>query len=294
MKRSFALLLVLLAAGSLFSQVPDKMTYQAVVRTSGGVLVKNGNVSFRISVLSGSPTGISVFAETHAVVTNNDGLATLQIGGGSLVSGSFPLIDWSGGPFFLKTEADPSGGTSYTVTAVTQLLSVPYALYAKNVSGHYIGELYGGGIIVALWRSGGEEHGLIASIEEPVAGAPWSNVTSTLIGSAAQKPENGQSNTAAILAQPGHSASAAKACDDYSHGGYNDWYLPSLWELNECFNAARIVNTVLGSTNGFQFSVYWCSTEYNDVSAWGLHMYAGSSTNFTKSMPYRVRPVRRF
>jgi hypothetical protein len=70
--------------------------------------------------------------ETHTATTNTNGLVNLQLGGGSVVSGSFSSIDWGNGPYFIKTEADPTGGSSYNIVGTTQLLSVPYALYAKN------------------------------------------------------------------------------------------------------------------------------------------------------------------
>ena len=115
----------------MFAQAPDLMSYQTVVWDTGNNLVTNSNVGFQMSILQGSVAGPSVFVETHTVMTNANGLATFQIGAGTLVSGSFTTIDWSNGPYFLKTEADPTGGTTYSITGTSQLVSVPYALYAN-------------------------------------------------------------------------------------------------------------------------------------------------------------------
>ena len=70
--------------------------------------------------------------ETQTPTTNVNGLASFEIGGGSLVSGDFSTVDWANGPYFIKTEIDPTGGTTYTITGTSQLMSVPYALYSET------------------------------------------------------------------------------------------------------------------------------------------------------------------
>ena len=114
------------------SQVPEKMSYQAVIRNANNVLIANQAIGMRISILQGSATGTPVFVETQTPNTNANGLVTIEIGGGTPVSGTFATIDWSAGSYFVKTEIDPSGGTTYTITGTNQLLSVPYSLYAKT------------------------------------------------------------------------------------------------------------------------------------------------------------------
>jgi hypothetical protein len=133
MKRILLLLLcVVLSYQVVVAQSPQKMSYQCVVRNAGNSLVASSPVGIRISILQGSSTGASVYTETHIVNTNANGLATIEIGGGTAVSGSFGLISWANGPYFVKSETDPTGGTSYSISAVAQLLSVPYALYAET------------------------------------------------------------------------------------------------------------------------------------------------------------------
>ena len=88
----------------------------------------------QISVLQTTVGGTAVYVETHTPITNANGLVSIEIGTGSVVSGDFSAIDWSAEPYFIKTETDPTGGTSYTITGTSELLSVPYALHAKTAT----------------------------------------------------------------------------------------------------------------------------------------------------------------
>jgi hypothetical protein len=116
-----------------FAQAPQKMSYQAVIRNASNVLVTNTTVGMQISILQGSAVGTPVYVETQTPTTNANGLASVQIGGGTVVSGSFATINWAtGGPYFIKTETDPLGGIAYTITGTSQMLSTPYALYAEK------------------------------------------------------------------------------------------------------------------------------------------------------------------
>ena len=132
------LLFLIISCFCLCAITTKKMSYQAVVRDAGDVLVANATIGMQISILQTSPTGIAVYIETHAPTTNINGLATVEIGDGTPVAGNFSTIDWSAGPYYLKTETDPTGGSTYSISATSQLLSVPYALYAGNgFSGDY-------------------------------------------------------------------------------------------------------------------------------------------------------------
>ncbi len=131
MKKLFTLSVIALMMLSLLAQTPQKLSYQAVVRNSSGGLVTSHTVGMKISILQGSESGTAVYVETHTLTTNSNGLATIDIGGGSVVSGNFSTIPWGSGSYFLKTETDPTGGASYSITGTSQLLSVPYALFSE-------------------------------------------------------------------------------------------------------------------------------------------------------------------
>lgn len=132
MKRKLLLLLAIVVATRLIAQVPQKMSYQAVLRNSSNTLITQTVVGMRISILQGSEVGTPVYVETQAPTTNINGLASLEIGTGGAVTGTFAAIDWSAGPYFIKTETDPAGGSNYSITGTSQLLSVPYALFSAN------------------------------------------------------------------------------------------------------------------------------------------------------------------
>ena len=112
------------------AQAPERFSYQSVIRDAAGNLVANEPVGVRVSILQYSPDGSAVYCETHNRATNANGLVTMEIGAGTVVSGSFSNIDWASGPYFLKIETDVNGGTNYTLAGTQQMLSVPYALYA--------------------------------------------------------------------------------------------------------------------------------------------------------------------
>ncbi len=123
-----------LTVSFVFAQAPQAINYQSVVRGSSGEPLTNQNVAFRISLLQGSLTGTSVYEETHVTSTNDFGLANFSIGNGTVINGIFNAIYWSNAPYFVKVEVDASGGTSYVEMGISQLLSVPYSLYAEKAA----------------------------------------------------------------------------------------------------------------------------------------------------------------
>ena len=125
-------LMIFFAVSITFGQAPQKMSYQAVIRNASSILVTSAPVGMRISILQGSASGSSVYTETQSITTNANGLASFEIGTGTLVSGNFATINWGNGLYFIKTETDPTGGTTYTITGTSQLSSVPYALFSAG------------------------------------------------------------------------------------------------------------------------------------------------------------------
>lgn len=114
-----------------FAQIPQKMSYQAVIRNSNGNLITNSTISMRISIIQNSESGQVVYAETQQPQANANGLISIEIGNGN-TSDDFSSINWKSGVFFIKTEIDPLGGSNYTIIGINQLLSVPYALHSKT------------------------------------------------------------------------------------------------------------------------------------------------------------------
>jgi uncharacterized protein (TIGR02145 family) len=153
----------------LFAQAPQRLSYQAEIRNAGNALVVNTLVGMRFSILQGSATGTVVYSERHTPTTNANGLVSLQIGGGTVISGTFASIAWGSGTYFLKTETDPAGGTNYTISGTQQMLSVPYALFS-NTSNNGVPSGGGQGQVltncegIAIWTIGGICPGVITAI----------------------------------------------------------------------------------------------------------------------------------
>jgi hypothetical protein len=311
MKKLITLFTAILITTIVFAQSPNKMSYQAVIRNISNTLVTNQSVGMQISILQGSTSGLSVYVETQVPTTNINGLASIEIGGGIVVSGNFAAIDWANGPYFIKTETDPTGGATYTIIGISQLLSVPFALHAKTAESivgggftHYIGELFGGGIIFNLWKDAqGIEHGLIIDKVDLSSSQVWSNINSESIGESAQSNWDGLNNSNSIVNQIGHTNSAALLCLNSNNGGQNDWYLPSIQQLNLIWLNYNIVARGLSQISGatlIQQASYWSSSELfsNDTALRfsfreGVILGSGDIDG-NKSWPMSVRAIREF
>ena len=176
------------------------------------------------------------------------------------------------------------------------------AWVAQVSSTHYVGELYGGGVV--FWVDHTGQHGLICSMIDLGAYQVWSNVTSTLIGLTAQSDWDGLSNSNAIVGQSGHTNSAAKLCLDYTNADYgtgifSDWYLQSRGELNDLWNNIKAVQKALDSdgnpaTTAIAKSYYWSSSEYSSNGAWKFTFHFGYAGTSSKYHTNYVRAVRAF
>ena len=162
------LLFLFLFFPSIFlAQAPESMNYQAVIRDGSGELVSSQQVGLRIKILQGSASGSNVYEETYSPTTNAYGLVNLQLGTGTVQSGTFSSIDWGNGPYFVETAADVSGGMSYVTLSTTQFMSVPYALYAKNAG---LDSAAVQAMIDAAGTSGGGSGGKSLSFPEGIHG----------------------------------------------------------------------------------------------------------------------------
>lgn len=135
MKKLYSLFILCIALSSaLLAQAPQSFAYQAIARNAAGTALVSLPVGIRASILETSATGTAIYVETHTATTNNVGLFTLAIGTGTATTGTFSAINWATNSKFLKIEMDATGGTNYQNIGTTQLLSVPYALYAEKTN----------------------------------------------------------------------------------------------------------------------------------------------------------------
>jgi hypothetical protein len=398
-KITLLLFLYLLQITFIHAQTPpNAFNYSAVARNAAGQPIANSTIGIQISILKTSTVGTTVYRENHAVNTDAFGLFNLVIGAGSIQTGSMATINWGNDNYYLKVGMDATGGTNFLTMGTTQLLSVPYALYAKSAgtvtnsndndtsatnelqvislkndtifltnggfvklpkvndtsatnelqalsikndtifisnggfvklptkitinsvssSGdtlslsngqifkatakgaftHYIGEEFGGGVIFHLWKdNAGVEHGLIVDKTDLSTAQAWSNIDQTLIGPAALSIWDGLSNSNAVIGQAGHTSSAAALCLNSTNGGQNDWYLPSVQELNMLWNnyytVARSLTQISGATQ-LQPTYYWSSTESAYGSAWSFLFFFGYANHGLKDATRYVRAVRAF
>jgi uncharacterized protein (TIGR02145 family) len=151
---SILFVLTQIAPAGLHAQDSTGVSFQALVRTADGKVVTNDTVGVQISILQSSATGESVYTERHTLQTDKLGLLTLQVSTGTATSGSFHDIDWADGPYFVKSEIDPAGDTSYIIMGTFQLLSVPYALHAKRSGRSPVAGRTDG---VKIWRTIGSD-----------------------------------------------------------------------------------------------------------------------------------------
>jgi hypothetical protein len=260
MKKIYFMLIAIFITATTFAQAPEKMSYQAVIRDGGGNLVANQGIGMQISILKSTASGTAVYVETHTPTSNINGLVTLEIGAGSNPSGVFADIDWSNDTYFIKTETDLTGGSGYTISGTSQLLSVPFALHAKTVAQpvYTVNTFYAelGGYVIEV--SDGGKHGIVVAMQNQ--------------GLSSWYESNDICNNAA-----NHDVDGAK---------FKDWRLPTKRELSLMYAVKAAITTPNGR--------YWSSTEGFYDSAW-FHSFSNDTTsNLAKNIPSNVRVVRVF
>jgi hypothetical protein len=131
-KLVFSIIIIVFAVVTSFAQSPKAFKYQALARDNKGNILANKNIRIKISILKESVNGSIVYSEEHAVQTNQSGVLDLKIGQGTNVLGNFDQIEWGASDYFVKIEIDVNGGNNFSFLGISQLLSVPYALYADK------------------------------------------------------------------------------------------------------------------------------------------------------------------
>ncbi len=132
MKTLLTILAIVVLSVSAFSQAPQGINYQAVIRNTSGTVVANTALTIRLSVFQGTSNGTLAYSEKHSVTTNANGSVNVVIGQGTVFSDTFATINWANGPYFIETAYDVNNSGTYTVLGSQQLMSVPYALYAAS------------------------------------------------------------------------------------------------------------------------------------------------------------------
>jgi hypothetical protein len=252
MKRLFTILAAVFLTVSLFlpkpagAQAPGKISYQALIRDTDDDLVTDTHVGMQISILQGSASGTAVYTETQTPPVNANGLVSLEIGAGTIVSGDFATIDWTNGPYFVNTKTDPTGGAAYSISGTRQLLSVPYALHAETA------KMPEGGIIET----------------DPVYGASAaSGITATDIDNWNNKQE--LLTAGAGIEISGNAISATNnvttySVGDFAHGGIVFW-------VDETGQHGLVC------AKEDQSSMRWYAGTYGDTQAKGDGPFAGKA-----------------
>jgi hypothetical protein len=257
------LLTLLMLCTTLFSfaQVPEKISYQVVVKTVNNKIVANAQVGVRISILQTTTAGTTVYIETKNTLTNAKGFVTIEVGEGTVVSGDLTKLDWSADKYFIKTEIDPKGGNDYSIISPVQLLSLPHLIRkktkanAKYIVNTFYPEL--GGYVIEGSSDG--KHGVVVAMQDQGV-SNWYKV-SDLLSNTANFDENGSK--------------------------FRDWRLPTKQELN-------LIYLSKSSIGNFTKNAYWSSTEIYKTYAWIQFFYFGNRAIYYKPFTNFVRAVRTF
>ena len=271
MKKFSPTLFLLFLSLCIYGQSPEKMSYQAVIRDASNTLVTNQSIGMQISILQTTITGTTVYAETHTVTTNLNGLVSLEIGTGS-TSDTFSTIDWSAGPYFIKTETDPTGGSSYTITGTSQLMSVPFAMYAKS-SGNGITTGQSDAIAANTDKVGYTE-ALVSANTDVVANTAKTGITTDQSGAIVANTANRLTNTNLITALDARIAALEvllpASIGDFRAGGVVFWVDPS-------DNTHGLVCAIQDQSSGIR----WYNGSDSTTGATGTAVGTGSTNTTT-------------
>ena len=326
MKNLYLYIIYLFTANTIFAQAPQKISYQSVIRDASNNLVTGGTIGMQISIIQGTVDGTAVYVETQTLSTTVTGVASILIGTGSVVSGVFADIDWANGPYFIKTETDPAGGTNYTITGTSQLLSVPCALFADSVIGpqgevgdqglqgpagaagtdtrptYAVGDFAQGGIV--FWVDETGKNGLVCAKTDQSTGIRCYAGTNGNTRAKGDGPYAGELNTRIIVSAQvaigdDGATYAARICNELqiTEGGktYGDWYLPSKEELNLMYQNKAVIDATATANGGAAFvEPYWSSKEFDNTFMWRQDFTSGIQSVTGKSATFDVRAVRAF
>ena len=311
MKKLYFLLLSISLTLSSWAQAPEKMSYQAVVKDASSGLVTNKEIGMQMSILQGAE-GTAVYVETHQPTTNSNGLVSISVGMGAPTSGIFRDIDWSKGPYFLQTEIDPAGGTSYTISGKSEMKSLPYAFHATTATtaenglkaGTTKGQMmfWDGDAWVKLdppingvdanlsirdgqlaWTKVEEAPKIEIGLNEDLGGYVIFVTDNGLHGLVAATKDQSTGSKWGLA----YNLVNDPANHDAAGINFTDWRLPSKDELNMMY----LLKDAIG---GFAGNYYWSSSEYEPYFMWGQYFNSGNKFVNNYSVAGGVRAVRAF
>ena len=311
-----------------FSSAPPGIPYQAEVRNESGEVLAIANVNIRFTLHELAANGTVSYQETHTLTTNELGLFAANIGTGTATQGTFASINWAQTTKFLQVEVD--AGNGFITMGNQQLMSVPYALYAANGPqgpigpqglrgeagpagpqgpqgpqgasapasngsfSHYIGERFGGGIVFHVYRDTlGEEHGLIVA-KHALAYGPFCICDALENFDNPTNSFDGKHNTEALLSSNLFSQGAISLVSNFSINGFDDWYLPSIDEVELLMSKGyslkssgfQFLSPQLSDFTPFRWNMVLSSTITNPGS--NILMWTGTGTEGSWGINYQI------
>ena len=264
MKKILFILIILAACINVFSQTPERFSYQVIVRDETGAPRAEQNITLFLSIVKSSVEGVAVYSEKHSIKTNMFGLVNIAVGSGMESTGDFTAIDWGADTYFLKVEIDPAGGTNYTEMGTTQLLSVPYALQAKTAANYSEADP-----VFVMHPANGITSGLIDDWNNAYL---WGNHADAGYLKSFTETDPVFSATPASDITPDQIANWNNA---YLWGNHADaGYLKSFTETDPVFSSTP----ASGITSGL-------IENWNNAYLWGNHAEAGYLKSFTEADP---------
>lgn len=283
MKKLFNIILLLLLANIANAQAPQGIPYQAVARNSSGNILASQNIRVRFSIRDSVATSTIVYRETFTPTTNALGLFNVNVGTGTVVTGTFSGINWGTNAKFMQVELDPTGGTTYTNMGTTQMMSVPFALYAANSGSAATGWSIAGNTGInpsANFIGTSDNNALRFRVNNQWAGELNPSTSNTSFGLNAMPASSGYSNT----------ANGVQSLYSNTVGYENTAY--GLQSLNS--NTTGYQNTAIGlgsmnaNTTGVQntangaFSLFFNTTGYQNTAT-GYHSLYSNTTGYNNT-----------
>ena len=265
------------------AQAPLAINYQAVARTSTGVIIPSQNINVRFSVIEGTINGTVIYTETHQTTTSSFGLFTLAIGRGTPVTGTFAGINWgAASDKFLRVEIAPDGSSNYQLQGTTQLLSVPYALYSERtrlIAGNGISVTNGNTIASTYWVAD------VNGIRSVAGGLGNVGIRTNTIAPAALvvQQQNTGGNSVAVQLQSNDSWHTALTMIDSSAGATNRYTFslggssnievrPNNFGILNHNGAAKWAFIINGTNNNIGIGMQSLNSE---IARSRLHVFAG-------------------